>query len=89
MKAIATVAQDLTGTADLVQSNQTGLVRTSLFRGFPLFEKYAEGRRKASAHLFAGGRFIIQIEARGVGLDELRPALDGLDLSVLPGMAAP
>lgn len=87
MKAVAGFAQELAGTADLVQENQSGVVRTRSFRGHALFEKYAESRKKASAHLFVRQRFIIELEARGIALDELQPVLDALRLDELPSPA--
>ena len=89
MKAVAGFAQELAGTADLVQENEAGVVRTRTFRGHALFEKYAESRRKASAHLFVRQRFIIEIEGRGIALEELQPVLDALRLNELPVPALP
>jgi len=89
MKAVASFAQELAGTADLVQSNGVGVVRTRLFRGHPLFEKFAESRRKASAHVFVRQRFIVQAEGKGIALEELTPVLEALRLENLPGAEPP
>jgi hypothetical protein len=84
MHAVAELAQALASTADLERENAHGLVRTRVFRGQALFEKLAPARAKASLHLFAGHRFIVEIESRDLSLEQLRPLLESLRLEELP-----
>jgi len=80
MQGISGMVQDLSGTADVEQSNDAGTVRTIHYQGFSGVLKYATARKKTTLVLPVHRRYIVMLEARNAKPEmlekELLPLLD-------------
>jgi hypothetical protein len=68
--------------------SDTGYERTTQYRGFPAFEKFDKSGDTARAEMqvVVDKRFIVSAEGRNVGMDQIRAALDGVDLAKLSSL---
>jgi hypothetical protein len=75
MQGISGMVQDLSGTAEVEQSNEAGTVRTFQHEGFSGVLKYATARKKTTLVLPVHRRYIVMIEARNAKPELLEKVL--------------
>ncbi|MDX1906094.1 MAG: hypothetical protein SF053_03610 [Bacteroidia bacterium] len=63
-----------------------GFERTGTIGGHKSYEEYATANRSGQVSVLVGGRFIVSAQGDGVSIDELREAVQGVNLGQLAGM---
>ena len=60
-----------------------GYERTTTFEGYPALETYDDGSRRADLQFVVGQRFFVSVEARGMEMDDVKDAVEEIDLDEL------
>jgi len=70
-------------TIEVDRETETGYERTTTIDGYKAFEEYDRERKEGKVSILAGGRYIVNIEGKGIEEDAMRAALDELDLGAI------
>lgn len=73
-------------TADIDRETATGYEKTMTYRGYKAYEKYDKDSQSGEINVIVGGRFMVQVEGSDVKVEDLRTALDKVNLSKLAAM---
>jgi len=73
---------------DVDRETDDGYERTTTFDGHKAYEKYNDKRKRGEINLIVNSRFIVQVEGRGVEMDELKRAIKKIDLDDLAKLKA-
>lgn len=73
------------------RETDTGYERTINYRGYKALEQYDRAARNGSIQVYVGGRFVVRVEGQKVSMDDLKAALEKVDLKKLESLkpAAP
>lgn len=74
-------------TTEIDRETSTGYERTTEYRGHTAYERFSsEGTPHAEIQALVADRFLLQAEGQAMDMDELKAALEGLDIGALEGM---
>ncbi len=68
-------------TIDKEDSN--GFERSTTIKGYKAFEKYTKNNNRSEISLLVDERFVVKVEGRNMSMDDLRSAVDDLELDGL------
>ena len=69
------------------KEDSNGYERTTEYEGYPAFEKYRSGDRpRSELQMVVGERFFVSVEGQNVEMDDLKDAVEDLDLDDLEDM---
>ncbi len=71
---------------EIDKEDENGYEKTTTIKGYRGFEKFNSSSKSSEVSLLIGGRFIVQLEGDDVSMDDLKSALDKVDLGKLEGM---
>ncbi|MGQ0704417.1 MAG: hypothetical protein ACT4PM_14985, partial [Gemmatimonadales bacterium] len=83
MAAFATFAW---ATAEIDRETESGYERTVSTKGYKGYEKYDRSRKSGEVSLIVANRFVVEIDGYDVSMDQMKAALDRIDLGKLEGM---
>ncbi|GIV58081.1 MAG: hypothetical protein KatS3mg042_0994 [Rhodothermaceae bacterium] len=68
--------------------DDTGYARTTTFKGYPAYEEFRrrDGETSASMQVIVGQRFAVSAEGQGIGMDDVKAALERIDLSAVAAL---
>lgn len=68
------------------KETSSGYEKTSTVGGRKLHEKWNKSNKQAEVHLVVGNRFMVEVEARGVDIDDVKALLSKIDIAKLESM---
>jgi hypothetical protein len=68
------------------KEDDNGYEKTTTLKGYRAYEKYNVPGKSGELNLVVGGRFIVQVEGNDASMDDMKSALDKMDLGKLEGM---
>lgn len=69
------------------KESSDGYERTTEYEGYPAYEKYRSGDRpRSELQMIVGERFFVSVEGQNVEMDELKDAVEEIDLDDLEAM---
>lgn len=71
---------------EIDQEDEDGYEKTTTLNGRRGYEKYNRSSKSGEVSLMVGGRFIVELDGDDVSMDDLKSALDKVDLDKLEGM---
>lgn len=86
MAGMASMAMYAWAGVEIDKEDDNGYEKTTTINGRRGYEKYDRSRNSGEVNLLVGGRFIVQVEGDEVSMDDLKSALDKVDLDKLDGM---
>jgi len=72
--------------AEIDRETDNEYEKTTTFGGYKAFEKYNSQYNDGSLAVLVGERFIVQIDGNGVSMDEIKAAMEAIDLDNLEAM---
>ena len=82
----AAMAQMGWASADIDRETETGFERTAQYRGHKAMEEYDTARRSGKMQVLAGGRLMVEVSGAEVKFEDIRAAMDQLDLNKLAAL---
>ncbi len=73
---------------DIDKETSDGYEKTSTVSGRKLHEKWSKSSKHAEVHLVVGNRFMVEVDARGVDVNEAKALLSKIDIAKLESMKA-
>jgi hypothetical protein len=73
---------------DIDKETSNGYERTSTVSGRKLMEKWDKSSKHAEVHLVVGNRFMVEVDARGVDMSDVKALLGKVDIAKLEAMKA-
>jgi hypothetical protein len=73
---------------DIDKETSTGYEKTSTVGGRKLHEKWSKDDKHGEVHLVVGNRFMVEVDARGVEMNEVKALLSKIDVAKLESMKA-
>ncbi len=86
MKKMVMMAQFGWMMADFDRETDTGYEKTMTYKGIKGYEKYDTESKDGEIQLFVGERFVVEVNGSNVKIEDLKNALDKLDLKKLEGL---
>ncbi len=83
MKKMVMMAQFGWMMADFDRETDSGYEKTMTYKGYKGFEKYDTESQSGEINLFVGERFVVELDGSNVKIEDIRNALDKLDLKKL------
>jgi hypothetical protein len=71
---------------DIDKETSDGYERTSTVSGRKLHEKWSKGSKHGEVHLVVGNRFMVQVDAQGVEMNDVKTLLSKIDVAKLESM---
>jgi hypothetical protein len=71
---------------EIDQEDEDGYEKTTTLNGRRGYEKYNRSSNSGQVSLMVGGRFIVELDGDDVSMDDIKSALDRVDLDKLEGM---
>jgi len=71
---------------DIDKETSDGYEKTSTVSGRKLHEKWSKGSKHGEVSLVVGNRFMVQIDARGVEMDDIKALIGKIDVAKLESM---
>ncbi|MEK7379775.1 MAG: hypothetical protein AAB075_02050, partial [Gemmatimonadota bacterium] len=71
---------------EIDKEDEDGYEKTTTLNGRRGYEKYNRSSNSGEVSLMVGGRFIVELNGDGVSMDDIKSALDRVDLDKLEGM---
>lgn len=71
---------------DMEKESDNGFERTTTYKGHRAFEKYDQSDKDGEINVLVAKRFIVEVKGRGVSMDDIRSALDTVNVAQLAGM---
>jgi len=75
-------------TMEVDKETKDGYEMTTEYKGHKAFEKYNEKRKSGNLALLADKRFVINVEGKGVSVDQMKEARDEINLKKLISLGA-
>lgn len=72
--------------AEIDSETETGYEKTITFSGYRAFEKFDTANKDGQLNILVGERFVVEVEGRGVTMDQLKAAAGQIDLGKLESM---
>lgn len=85
---IATMAQVGWANVEVDSEDDNGYERTLTYRGHKAMEKYSTTDKNGEMTVMVDGRFIVEVNGSGVESDQIRKAMDAVDLKKLLALKA-
>ena len=86
MKKMVMMAQFGWMMSDFDRETDTGYEKTMTFKGYKGFEKYDTESERGEINLFIGERFVVEVNGSDIGMQDMKKALDRLDLKKLESL---
>ncbi|MBN2413512.1 hypothetical protein JXQ31_17675 [candidate division KSB1 bacterium] len=86
MKKMVMMAQFGWMMADFDRETDSGYEKTMTFKGYKGYEKYDTESQWGEINLFVAERFVVEVNGSNVKMDDIKNALDKLDLKKLEGL---
>ncbi len=83
MRKMVMMAQYAWAVTDMEQESDTGYEKTITWKGMRAMEKYDSESQYGQIQLFVGERFVVDVEGYNVKIDDIKNALDKIDLNKL------
>lgn len=74
------------GVVEIDKEDENGYEKTTLIKGNKALEKYNRRFQKGEVKLLAGGRFLVEVDGRGVPMKTIKSALDDINLAKLAAL---
>lgn len=71
---------------DIDKETNSGYEKTSTVSGRKLHEKWSKSSKQAELHLVVGNRFMVEVEARGMEMNDAKALLSKIDIAKLESM---
>lgn len=71
---------------DIDKETSDGYEKTSTVSGRKLHEKWSKGSKHGEVHLVVGNRFMVEIDARGVEMADIKSLISKIDVAKLEAM---
>ena len=71
---------------DIDKESNSGYEKTSTVSGRKLHEKWNKSSKQGEVHLVVGNRFMVEIEARGLEMNDVKALLSKIDIAKLESM---
>ena len=71
---------------DIDKETNSGYEKTSTVGGRKLHEKWNKSSKQAEVHLVVGNRFMVEVEARGLDMNDVKALLNKIDIAKLESM---
>ena len=72
--------------ADIDREDDNGYEKTTKYKGQKAYEKFNTQDQNGSIEVLIAQRFMISVNGNGVSMDEIKKALDKIDISKLESM---
>lgn len=72
--------------ADIDKESETGYEKTIKYKGHKAYEKYDSQGEYGSIEVLVSGRFMVSVSGNSVPMDEIKSALDQIDIGKLESM---
>lgn len=72
--------------ADIDKESETGYEKTIKYKGHKAYEKYDSQGEYGSIEVLVSGRFMVSVNGNNVPMDEIKSALDQIDIGKLESM---
>jgi len=72
--------------ADIDRENDNGFERTAKYKDFKAHEEYDNSDRRGKMEVMVGGRIMVSVEGSNVKYEEIRAAMDQIDLAKLAAL---
>jgi len=69
------------------KETDTGYEKTTKHKGFPAMEKYDRESKSGEIHVYVAKRFVVQVSGHDATIEQIRAAVDGIDVSKLEALA--
>lgn len=86
MTGIGALAAFAWATAEIDRETENGYERTTTQKGYKGYEKYDRSSKSGEVSLLVANRFVVGIDGYDISMDQLKAALDRIDLGKLEGM---
>ena len=71
---------------DIDKETSDGYEKTSTVSGRKLHEKWNSASKHAEVHMVVGNRFMVQVDTRGVDMNDVKTLLSKIDIAKLESM---
>ena len=72
--------------ADVDKETETGYEKTIKYKGHKAYEKYDKQDQYGSVEVLVSGRFMVSVNGNNVSMDEIKSAIDQIDIGKLEAM---
>lgn len=72
--------------AEVDRETETGYEKTTKYKGHKAFEKYDNEYQNGNIDVLVAGRFMLSVDGNNLSMDNIKSALDAIDISKLEAM---
>ena len=72
--------------ADIDREDDNGYEKTTDYKGYKAHEKYSNKNQNGNFEVLIAQRFMVTVDGRGVSMDEIKNAIDKIDIGKLESM---
>ena len=74
-------------TTQFERETDSGYEKTTKYKGYPAVEKYENEGKSGELQVYVGKRFIVQVSAHDATIEQIRAAMDALDVEKIAALA--
>ena len=86
MKAFGAFAAAALPGVEIDRETEDGYEKTTKILGYSAMEKFSKSKKKAEVRLFVEGRFVVEIDGKGVEMKTVKAAVEAIDIKKLASM---